>query len=165
MGKPITADRVRELLSYDPLTGIFRWRQRRSGVRSNLDAGHAHRRGYRAIGIDGGRYHAHRLAWLYMTGEWPKDEIDHINRNTADNRWLNLRSASHKENQSNRGVQKNNSSGFKGVGWDKHSSKWRAQICKNGKRLNLGRFETAEAAYFAYCTKAYDLFGDFARVA
>ena len=112
----LTADRLRELLNYDPDTGVFTYRVTRAPrFRPGDMAGHVDVHGYRVIGLDLRIYKAHRLAGLYMTGEWPKHEVDHKNLDKADNRWVNLRPATHGQNRQNIGALKNNWTGCKGV--------------------------------------------------
>src|SRR4029450_2313606 len=112
----LTAERLRELLDYDPETGDFTWKVNRRCVRSGSVAGNVNCvDGYCYIGVDARRYHAHRLAWLYIKGAWPNDQIDHINGNKADNRFANLRQATHSQNQANGGRYSNNASGYNGV--------------------------------------------------
>ena len=97
----LTVERLRELLSYDPATGKFLWRVGRQCMRAGAVAGATEVQGYRVIKIDGKIYKAHRLAWLYVTGEWPPEEIDHKNTDPQDNVWSNLRLATHSQNQAN----------------------------------------------------------------
>lgn len=167
----ITQDRLKELLLYDPETGAFTWKARRSpkaapGVvagrisKASRDAGG----GYRWIGVDGKEYLAHRLAWLYVKGEWPSREIDHRNNIRADNRFDNLREADDSQNCHSRGIQANNTSGFKGVSWHKRARKWIASMQWRGEYRYLGLFTSPEAAHAAYTAEAQRLFGDFARV-
>jgi hypothetical protein len=161
----LTAQRLRELLHYDPVTGIFHWRiavARR--VKVGDIAGSVHRDGYRQIMIDGRRYYAHHLAWLYVHGEWPPSELDHINGVPDDNRIANLRLATPSQNQWNQGNRKNNTSGFKGVGWHRRR-RWRAQIGINGRYIHLGYFATPEEAHQTYCAAAKERFGEFTRAA
>lgn len=106
---------------------------------------------------------AHRLAWFFMTGEWPILDIDHINGDRSDNRWSNLRLANDSQNGANKRRYKNNKSGFKGVIWDARHKRFKAQLKKDGKVLNLGRYHTAEEAHEAYCKAAATLHGDFAN--
>jgi hypothetical protein len=120
--------------------------------------------GYWGIGIEGRSYAAHRLAWLYVTGEWPKDQIDHINCTRADNRFSNLREATNAENSKNSKISKNNTSGFKGVSWDQRNKKFIASIGVGGKLLYLGRFRDPRAASQAYREAAEKHHGEFARV-
>jgi len=116
--------------------------------------------GYRKILIDGVTYSEHRLAWLYMTGEWPEQHLDHINMIKNDNCFANLRKASYVENQGN--IAGRNKTGFKGVSKTK-SGKFTAYINDIGKNRSLGRYDTAELAAEAYMSAARDYFGDFAR--
>jgi hypothetical protein len=94
----LTVERLRELLTYDPETGELRWRVTRRRAAKGSLAGTLNRNGYRNIEVEQRCYKAHRLAWLYVTGEWPKETIDHINCKRDDNRWANLRQATTAEN-------------------------------------------------------------------
>jgi hypothetical protein len=164
--KPLTAERLRELLSYDPETGGWtriKHCARGSHIKVGDMAGGQDERGYLRIRVDGRKYKGHRLAFLYMTGQWPKPEIDHIDGDRTNNCWSNLREATHNENMWNMKMRRNNTSGLKGVTWHKPSRRWRAQICLYSRRLGLGYFDTAEAAHDAYKAKAIELFGEFAR--
>lgn len=158
----LTAERVREVLNYDSNTGVFVWAKSLSNRRGigNRAGVRCRRDGYRIIGIDGKTYVTSRLAWLWMTGEWPKF-VDHINCNRDDDRWSNLREASRTENQCNRGRQSNNRSGFKGV--HAHQGRWRARICKEQKSVSLGVYDTPEEAHQAYIVAAEKIHGAFAR--
>lgn len=151
----ITQERLKELLAYDPLTGVFTWliRPRHGHVKPGDIAGCLNG-GYVVIRVDGRPYKAHRLAWLYMTGCFPSDEIDHINRIKDDNRIANLREASHAENAQNKGLFRNNKSGHKGVSWNTKEQKWFVQICVNGEGMYLGIYECLEAARQAYVEAA-----------
>ncbi len=163
----LTADRLRELLIYDPATGLFRWRVDRLGYRGNAyvkagqAADHVEAAGYVVIRIDGKRYKAHRLAFLYMTGAFPPDFVDHINGHRADNRWQNLRPATRSQNGGNRGLNTRNKTGVKGV--YPEGKRYRAMIQMNGKQSRLGTFDTIAEAQAAYLKAANDAFGDFAR--
>ena len=160
----LTAETVRKLLDYDPETGVFRWRVDRCGtVKKGSVAGTFNAKGYRQIMVAGKRYYAHRLAWLYVNGEWPPDEVDHVNCDEGDNRIANLRLAVKSENGSNRKKQKNNSSGFKGVSFHKRIGKFAAQISIYGLDKHLGYFSTAEEAHAAYCAASEKHYGEFAR--
>ena len=164
--KPITAQRLRGILHYDPETGVLRWRHSRGGwVREGQEAGSIEVQGYRQIKINRRSYKAHRLAWLYMTGEWPPHEIDHDNLDRSDNRWKNLRDATNSQNGANRRAQANNTSGFKGVSWHKASGKWRATIGIGKLHRHIGLFDDPVAASVAYANAAEQHFGNFARVA
>jgi len=148
----ITQDRLKQVLYYDPETGIFTWLVRpTNSVQIGDVAGSLTRKGYRQIMIDGVTYLAHRLAWLYATGTFPVDGMDHINGNPADNRIVNLREATGSENDQNRKSRRNSASKFVGVCWSKDCKKWEARICVNSKQRYLGQFATEEEAYVAYC--------------
>lgn len=143
----LTPERLRELLHYNPNTGIFTWKVRRNQrATAGSEAGHREAKGYVSICIDGNDFKAHRLAWLYVHGCWPKNQIDHKNQAKHDNRIDNLRDATQSENLANTNLRTTNTSGFKGVHFDTRAGKWRAQICVDGKRVNLGSFESMEDA-------------------
>ena len=149
----LTAQRLRELLNYDPETGVFTRRLKNANcVKIGDIAGSLDGRGYCRIRIDGKKRRAHRLAWLYMHGKWPLGEIDHINGFPADNRISNLRDVSHTENTRNvhKPNRDNASSKFRGVHWHRRDLKWTAQIRANGTIKYLGAFATEEAAAAAY---------------
>jgi hypothetical protein len=160
----LTQERLREILHYDPERGEFRWLQR-MGNRAKIGdiAGSAAEAGYRRIRIAGRSYRAHQLAWLYMTGEWGRPTIDHRDRDPANNRWSNLRRATRSNNNANRRRQRDNTSGFKGVQFDRKSGRWIARLGKNGRIFYLGRFATPQAAHEVYMAAARELFGEFAR--
>jgi len=113
-------------------------------------AGGDHGSGYKVIGVDGKLYLAHRLAWFFVHGNWPSDQIDHINGIKDDNRICNLREATTSENHQNMPLIKSNRSGAVGVHWDRASGRWMAQIAVNRRRKTLGRFDTVEDAARAY---------------
>ena len=147
----LTQERLKELLSYDPETGVFvRIKQTSSNAKIGDVAGAARRDGYRIIQIDHKQFTAHRLAWLYMTGAFPPDQIDHIDRNPTNNRFANLRAVTQSENMHNLGKSKYNSSGYRGVNYQKCCKKWYASIKLNNVQKNLGRFSTPEEASAAY---------------
>lgn len=141
MSDRVTASRARELLSYDPDTGILRNRTNRGKLRAGDEAGRIDpQSGYRRIMIDYHMYRIHRLAFLLMTGRWPRDQIDHINGIRDDNRWTNLREIDRVGNNRNTKRRCTNKSGCVGVRWDKQATKWRAFICLNGHWKHLGYF-------------------------
>lgn len=158
----LTQNYLKSILEYSPETGIFTWKVSRSCIRSGTIAGHLNYYGYIYISVDKKLYKLHRLAWFYMMGVWPKDNIDHINQIKTDNRWTNLRECTKSQNGANRPKQKNNSSGYKGVGWRKDTKKWRAYIKCNGQMMDLGCFIDKNDAAIAYNKKALKLFGEFA---
>lgn len=160
----LTQQRLREVLSYDQESGAFVRIRALPGAQLGA-AGGLDKRGYLAIRVDGQRYLAHRLAWLYVFGAWPEGDVDHANGDRADNRIENLRLANRSQNKANSKKYDNNSSGFKGVCWRKETGRWRARIGVNGEVLNLGSFDNAEDAYRAYSVAAEQHFGEFARVA
>lgn len=146
----LTQERLKELLHYNPDTGVFTWikKSKRSTAIGSI-AGSKHNQGYRATSIDWKRYLLHRLAWLYVYGEFPNGFIDHINRDRSDNRISNLRVVSRSENQQNHKLSKTNKSGVAGVIWAKKDKRWHARIWLGGKTKNLGYFKTFEEAVLA----------------
>lgn len=156
----ITQSRLQELLTYDPVTGLFYWKRAHAAVKVGDRAGCVNVRGYVMIQIGGRYYRGHRLAWLYVKGVWPP-KLDHRDLNKSNNAWDNLRLASDSENQANRGRQRNNTSGCKGV--SKHEGRWRADIHPRGGHKFLGCFDTLEEASAAYEAAAQTYFGEFAR--
>jgi hypothetical protein len=146
----VTAELVRHLLDYDPLTGILRWRDSpRRNVKKGDIAGWVER-GRRRIGIYNRNFHAGNIAWLHFYGEWPKFEVDHRNRDPLDNSIANLRDVPAALNCQNQGMKKTNTSGFKGVTWDLERKGWLAQICVNQTPYKLGIYSTPELASGAY---------------
>lgn len=144
----ITVERVRELLIYDSETGVFRWKVASTRVKIGDVAG-SDGDGYRVIRIDQRNYKAHRLAWLYVHGEWPAKDIDHINGVRSDNRIANLRDVSRSVNIQNlRRARSDNSSGLLGV--SRNRGRWRAVINLEGKRHHLGYFASADLAHEVY---------------
>ena len=140
--KNLTHKRLREVLKYDPETGVFVWLKNMSSmVKKGNVAGSIYGDGYRIIKIDGNRYKASRLAWFYMEGYFPENQIDHINRIRNDDRWKNLRHVSHQCNSRNHNTLKNNTSGITGVCWHKKYQKWYADIKTTDKRVFLGLFD------------------------
>ena len=164
--QPISAETLRDILRYDIQTGVFVWRNHRRSTLLGKVAGYR-KRGQRSfyvgISIYGQEYAAHRLAWLYVTGRWPKAQIDHKDMDGTNNSFSNLREASRSQNLANSPRRLDNSSGYKGVCWFAACEKWRADIAKDGKRHYLGLFDTAEAAHEAYAAAATKLHGEFAR--
>jgi hypothetical protein len=148
----LTFERLHELMQYDSLTGSFVWVKTPSKfghVSPGQIAGTPNGNGYIRVWIDGVLYHAHRLAWLFVTGAWPEGVIDHINGSKSDNRFANLRDVSHSVNLQNRkGAQKNNKAGL--LGAYKKRGKFVSGIQVDGSNLSLGVFESAEAAHAVY---------------
>ena len=148
----LTAEKLREIVSYDADSGVFTrlscfQRPDVLGAIENNQSDNC----YARITIDGERHYLHRLAWLYMTGTWPADEIDHINGCRTDNSWRNLRHVSRQANAQNlRNIRANNKSGITGVSWDSARNKWVSRI-KVGKTYKLvGRFDSIEESGIAY---------------
>lgn len=162
----LTQSRLKELLSYDPETGIFirlKANGKQSRWKAGTTSGSADKFGYRMVIVDGHRYFAHRLAWLYMTGSWPAEDLDHRDRDKANNRWANLREATDSQNLCNTGPRKDNKLGVKGVSWSKEKRKWCAQITPPGqKRLSLGRYDCVAHAVRAYRKAEAHYQGEFA---
>lgn len=158
----ITQSELKELLHYNPETGVFTWLKSPTGrVKIGQIAGAFSSSKYRQIRINGRRYLAHRIAWFWVTGEWPKDMIDHINGIKDANWWLNLREANNSENIRNSGLYSTNTSGVKGVSWLKKSKRWQATIGLNGKNKNLGLFINFEDAVKMRVSTEIKLFGEF----
>ena len=156
----LTQARLKEVLHYDPDTGLFRWLVTNS---NRAVAGSAclsrNGNGYVQVGIDGRRYEGQRLAWLYMTGEWPAHLVDHVDMDQANNRWTNLRAATLAENMVNTRARR----AAKGI--RSRCGRYQAHIGIDGKQVYLGTFDTAEAASAAYEAAARNAFGAFARAA
>lgn len=161
-----TAEYLKFLLKYEPETGVFTWLVRRAvNTPAGKQAGsvHAHT-GYLLLKINGRAYTAARLAWLYMTGSWPTDLVDHADTDKLNNRWVNLRAASQGQNIQNRDGTA--ASGLKGAyrRSDRYRNKpWTSAINLDGRLKFLGNFHTAEEANAAYETAAIAHFGEFAR--
>lgn len=150
--KTISVARLREVLNYDPETGIFTWKTR-IAMRSVVGtvAGRINSNGYRRITIFRQSYQAHRLAIAYIEGAFPPCHVDHINGNRLDNRYVNLRHATPEDNQQNRALGRNNASGYVGVHLHKNSGRWMAHIVRQGVSTHLGYFDTPEEANVVRC--------------
>ena len=147
----LTQKELKEVLHYDADSGVFTWLASRSNrIKQGDVAGYINKvHGYRVIKVNGKLYKAHRLVFLYMTGKFPPDEIDHLNHLRYDNRFVNLRHATRVENSRNRSMNSNNTSGFNGVYWHEGASKWRVRIRVNGKDKHLGLFTDMDDAIIA----------------
>jgi hypothetical protein len=146
----LTQADVRALFNYDPETGaLTRAKAPHPRFRVGEIVGYPDTKGYLRVGIRGRLYSAHRLIWLYVTGAWPQFEIDHINHQTGDNRWANLREATPSQNSCNRRVRKDSGSGVRGVHLDKRTGRWRAKITVNKRQIGLGFYATKEEAIAA----------------
>lgn len=160
----LTIARLRELLVYDPETGIFRNRISRRRVRAGAVAGCINSQGYVIICIDYVHYRAHHIAWLYHYGRWPEGgEMDHEDMVRHHNAIANLREATQSLNNANRRAYSNNKSGYKGVYWHRRNKKWIAMVRKDRKGIHVGSFDCPKAAHEAYLARAEELFGQFAR--
>lgn len=162
----ITLERLRQVLEYDPETGLWRWLRPDLMNKKPISemAGTISVHGYRIITYEGKKYRASRLAWFYMTGAWPEEEIDHKDRVMSNDKWSNLRAASRSENALNRDLQSNNTSGARGVSWNTEKGKWYAQIKKDGVSHYVGWFDFLDEAIAARDAVAQDLHGDFATL-
>jgi len=161
--------RLLELLDYDLETGIFTWKKkpanRANRVKVGEPAGFSDGSEHIFVGIDGEKYYAHRLAWFYVKGVWPEEEIDHKDTDGHNNRLNNLRECTHAQNMINRSSV--NETGYRGVYQQKQCivPRWCAGIVVDKKKIYLGSFETPEAAHAAYCSAAKKYHGEFARFA
>lgn len=155
-----TRERLQELFYYNPETGEFIWKATGRGRKGGAIAGRRTDCRKIVISVDGQRYPAHRLAWLYHFGAWPSGMVDHINCNPLDNRIVNLREATRSQNAANQ-QRDANAAGFKGV--DVKRGLYRARITIGGRCVDLGRFSSAEAAAEAYLVAARAAFGEYAR--
>jgi len=150
MQRELTIGRLKQLLAYDPSTGVFGWKGRRKGKKHDGTPGSTDKDGYLIITIDGRHYRAHRLAWFYVYGRFPNREIDHINRDRSDNRISNLRDVGRLKNIINSNVCVRNKTGVKGVHFFKKTGTWRAQIkIHNGKNASLGYYHSFDDAVCA----------------
>lgn len=145
----LTQEILKKHLHYDCDTGIFKW------IKSDNVAG-TENRGYILIRINNNRYFAHRLAWLYVYGTFPKNDIDHINGIRNDNRLINLRDVTRSVNLQNlKKCYSNNKSGLLGVSWNKKANKWQASIGLNGKLIYIGMFNDKYDAHKEYLNKKH----------
>jgi len=162
----ITQSELKELLDYNPETGIFVWKThlKQSNKYEGDSAGCLSGGGYIAIQIKGVRHYGHRLAWLYVYGKFPDKELDHINRDKADNRISNLREVTRSENMQNVGLRKDNTSGESNISYRKDRNKYRAFVTENNKYKSLGHFETIEEAKTALDNYNSEEYWDEARI-
>ncbi len=155
----ITQEELKRILCYDAKTGIFTWLVNTGGMFIGSVAGHITTRGYIRIGIHNKEYMAHRLAWLYMEGYFPEEELDHKNGNTTDNSWSNLRPVRRRCNLQNTKIWSHNTSKFTGVYWDKRNTKWAVEITVDGQKIFLGRYDCklnaalARYTFETWCSK------------
>lgn len=156
-----TQDRIRELLDYDPCTGVFTWRISRGNRAARSKAGTLDSNGYVYIAIDKKDYVAHKLAWIYTNGDVGNRELDHINLQKNDNRITNLRVATRAQNCANSRIRSTNKSGYKGVKLER--GRWIARIKLPGQNKYLGSFKTPQDAHAAYVRAAQLVHGEFAN--
>jgi hypothetical protein len=141
----LTQERLKEVLDYNPETGIFTYKVSRVSNKSGTPAGCLDHK-YLRVRIDNKLYYCHRLAWLYMTGKFPALFIDHIDNIQSNNKWLNLRECSNAENLRNTKLPSHNTSGAKGVRWSKACNKWVARCRVNYKDIHIGLFANKDDA-------------------
>ena len=155
MSTSLTAGRLRELLSYDPETGVFTRRVatgRHDRHKAGEPVGWRDPDGYVLTSVDGRDYRTHRLAWLYVHGTWPAAWLDHIDGNTSNNRISNLREATPAQNAQNQRLDcRASKSGLLGAHWNKGRQTWFSRIQYNGRSKHLGNFETPELAHEFHC--------------
>ena len=148
--KSISQQELKNILCYDPITGIFTYIKRTANCINIGDiAGWINSCGYLNIKINGTSYKLHRLAWLYVYGCFPKNQIDHINHLRSDNRLINLRCVTNTNNQRNASIAKTNTSGVMGVSFFKKQGRWYAEISNNNKKIYLGCFYNFNDAVIA----------------
>lgn len=164
MNRTLTVERLRQVLDYDPVTGIFTWRLRvaQRAIPGSIAGRNSKSRRYSQISIDGVRYPAHRLAWLHFFGVWPSEYVDHIDGNGMNNSISNLREANKSQNGANMRPRSERSLP-KGV--DLWGGRYRARITKERRCICLGLFPTVDAANDAYQRAAIELFGQYANKA
>jgi HNH endonuclease/AP2 domain len=155
---------LKSILRYELHTGKLFWIVDKGRVEAGDEAGTKSGRGYVEIKIDGKSYLAHRLAWLYMTGGLPTHEIDHINGNPSNNRWINLREGTHSQVTRPHRTYKTNISGYSGVHWRKDADKYRVRITVNNQRISLGHYSDFEEACRARAKAEKKYFGRLRRV-
>lgn len=165
---PMPAEQLRRCFAYDRENGVLTWRQCPQGgqgarrMRPGAIAGCKSTWGYIVVRLNKVLYPAHRIIWYMETGVWPPEQIDHINECKSDNRWVNLRLATHSQNQINQRPRRPNTSGYRGV--VRFRDGWRAQIRISGKLKSFPTRRTAEEAYADYCAAAVQHHGEFARL-
>jgi HNH endonuclease len=173
-----TPEQLRALLRYDPDTGKLFWLPRPDSAFASMGSARAfatrfadkeaftarHCQGYRQGNIGGHVMLAHRVIWAIVTGEWPKDDVDHIDTDRSNNAWGNLRAATRSQNCMNASKPSSNTSGYKGVDWNAVNKKWRARITANGKDISLGYFNCSTAAVVARAVATPRIHGEFGRI-
>lgn len=160
----LTHEYLKKILQYEEETGLFYWKKRLSiRVTVGAVAGHISKvSGYVELRIHGKMYRGHELAWFYKTGEFSKF-VDHRNNIRHDNSWTNLRLGTQAENNRNKSMHSNNTSGYKGVSWSSRRKKFIVGITYESKYIYIGQYDSAKDAAIAYDEMAITLFGEFAR--
>lgn len=162
-GRELTQEVLHQILRYDPETGLFtRLFTMGAGLAGQTAGALDKDRGYIVIRIFGRNYLAHRLVWLYVHGRWPTTKVDHRNRIRHDNRLNNLREATDTQNAQNTSLNSRNTSGHKGVSWNKQKGKWRAVIVVTKKQRHLGHFADLDDAVACRLAAEAQVFGEFA---
>jgi len=161
----ISIDELKRLFRLNPETGKLFWRISVGTSKAGSRAGYLKPNGYRQIGFNGKYYQEHRIVFAMVYGRWPESEIDHRNLNKADNRPNNLREATRAKNNSNVGRKSNNTSGVKGVYFNKRHGKWYARITCDRERIHLGFYDDLETAGYAYLSASLKYHGEFGRAA
>lgn len=160
----ITQEYIKEMMQYVDEIGELTWKKITTNrVKIGGIIGSPTTNGYKYTKLWGKRYSVHRLVWLYHHGCFPTNDIDHIDGDRLNNRIENLREATRKENTLNTGMRTNNTSGYKGVSWNKRAGKWSSEAWMNGKKNYLGLFLTPSAASNAYNTFCKEHHGEFYR--
>lgn len=157
----ITQERLKELLDYNPDTGVFTWRISRGSSKKGDIAGSRNSKGYWRIQLLGKEYLGHRLAFIWMTGSCP-DRVDHKNRIYDDLRWSNLRPATNSQNQANKEKNPDNTSGYKNVYWREDRKRWIVVVQKDGQKYRNGSYECIQDAITAANDLRKNLYGEFA---
>ncbi|MFO4024814.1 HNH endonuclease [Enterobacter hormaechei] len=152
---------IRDLIDYNPETGVLTAKVNFSGRQAGSVIGSQTWQGYYAFSLFGKKCFAHRLAWLLHYGEWPSQPIDHINGIKTDNSIINLRLCSLSQNQFNKPTQKNNTTGVKGVYWNKRDKRYVASVQFNGKKYSAGHHKDIESAKEAVMKLREKLAGEF----
>lgn len=163
MKEELTQERLKDLLDYDPETGVFTWKvsRRGRGTAAGRVAGKRHCEGYVSIGIDGRQYLAHRLAILYTDGAFPSQDTDHMNGDRSDNRRENLREASRSQNNMNSKLRSTNKTGIRGV-YESKRGRFISRVNFDGVCISLGSFSCPREAAHAYNKAAVQIYGEFA---
>lgn len=163
----LTQARLKEIVHYCSETGKFTWIMDRGGAWAGKSAGcdRNTKSGYIYIRIEERLYRAHRVAWLYVHGEWPTLHIDHINGVRDDNRIENLRLATQTQNLYNKRACKNSKTGVKGVCWDSSTGRYQVKISINGRAKHIGRYDSVEEGAAAYAEASRKHHGEFSRTA